>query len=472
MNILYVASQAKPYIDISDLGDIAAALPKALCTAGYDCRVILPLYAKTRSEHLDDLKKIASYKAMISGEDQDATLYETKHGDVKYYFIENDKYFEHFGFYGTYADGERYAFFCKAVINALPFFDDWMPNVIHCNNWECGAIPIYLRAFCRLDRYYSKIKTVFTIHNIEHQGDFSMDFARDVLGIPEDKLPLVEHNGRCNFMKAAIDQCDVVTTVSRTYAAELLDSYHGLGMEKVLKERKYKLAGIMNGIDSDEYDPLFDPCIPFHYSCDDISGKALDKEALQRELGLNEAPGTMLIGIVASMIARKGLDLVEAVERKLMNMNVQLVVLGVGQSKFVDYFRRMQKMYPGRVAMINEYNTTKAKRIFAASDIILLPCKTEPCGLTQMKAMRYGALPLVREVGGLRDSVHDVDHAGGNGFTFQNYNAEEMLETIRRANEHYHSRSWKELVTRAMRYDFSWHQSAAAYAELYRAIAR
>lgn len=472
LNVLYVASQAKPYIDISELGDIAGALPKALCTVGVDCRIILPLFSTTKEEFKNELKKIATFDAFVKGQDRECTLYSSQKEGTTYYFIENLEYFSHFGFYSTSYDCERFAFFCRAVINAIPFMDEWIPDVIHCNNWECGAIPLYLRAFCRYDKMFSKIKTVFTIHNIEHQGEYDINLAKEVLSIPSDMLSMISYNGRCNFMKAAIDQCDVVTTVSRTYAMELLDPWHGLGMEKILKERKYKFTGILNGIDTDDYNPETDPNLENHYSSSDISGKRKEKKRLQKDLGLDEDQDAMLIGIVASMVSRKGLELIEACEKKLMKMNVQLAVLGIGQSRYVDYFKRMQRMFPGRVVMINEFNLDMAKRIYAGADAILLPCKNEPCGLTQMKAMRYGTVPIVREAGGLKDTVHDIAEIGGNGLTFLNFVSDELLEAVERALETFHSNDWEELVKKDMECDYSWKKSASTYKQLYQVITR
>ena len=470
MKILFAASEARPFIASGGLGDVAGALPKALCAAGHDCRVILPLYSDIPRRYREQMRFVGSFDVELSWRKQYCGLLSLELDGVTFYFVDNEYYFRRPGIYGSYDDGERFGFFSRAVLECVRHMEGFVPEVIHCNDWQTGPIPVYLRAFYQGDPLYSRIKTVFTIHNIQYQGSFDMFVAGDILGLSEDKRYMVEYDGRCNYMKGGIDQCDVVTTVSPTYANEILDPWYAWGLDRFLRERKYKLTGILNGIDTDSYDPETDPDIPAHYSAGDISGKAADKAALQRELGLWEDKNLMLIGIVSRLVSHKGFDLVEYVGDRIMEMPVQLAVLGQGQQRFEDYFRRLESRYPGRVKVITDFIPPLARRIYAGADVLLMPSKSEPCGLAQMIALRYGTVPIVRETGGLKDSVTDIDYQAGNGFTFYNYNADDMLWAVRRANEHFHEGRWEFLVRHALRHDFSWHHSAAAYAQLYKAI--
>ncbi len=470
MKILFAASEARPFIASGGLGDVAGALPKALFQGGHDCRVIIPLYSDIPETFREKMRFIDSFSVELSWRRQYCGLFTLEHAGVTFYFVDNEYYFRRSGIYGSYDDGERFAFFSKAVIDCIPHMEGFVPDVIHCNDWQTGPIPVFLRAFYRSNRLYSKIKTVYTIHNVQYQGNFDMFVAGDVLGLPEDKRHLVEYDGRCNYMKGGIDQCDVVTTVSMNYAKELLDPWYAWGLDRFLRERKYKLTGILNGIDTESYNPETDPDISAHYNAEDISGKAVNKAALQHEIGLEENPNAMLIGIVSRLVSHKGFDLVEYVGDRILDMPVQMAVLGRGQERFEDFFRRLQNRYPGRVSVITDFVPPLARRIYAGADVLLMPSKSEPCGLAQMIALRYGTVPIVRETGGLKDSITDIDCQAGNGFTFQSYNADDMLYAIRRANEHFHEGRWEFLVRHAMRHDFSWHQSAAAYAQLYKAI--
>ena len=471
MNILFASSEARPYIASGGLADVSGALPKALCAAGADCRVILPLYSDIPQGLREEMTFLCNFEVRLSWRNLYCGLFTAKQGEVTYYFIDNEYYFRRSGIYGHYDDGERFAFFSMAVLESILHMD-FSPDVLHCNDWQTGLVPVFLEVFYRREQKLSRIKTVFTIHNIQYQGDFDMFVAGDVAGLPEDKRSIVELSGRCNYMKGGIDRCDVVTTVSPTYTKEILDPWYAWGLDGFLRERSYKLTGILNGIDCESYDPETDPDIPAHFSADDLSGKAADKAALQKEVGLCVDPSAMLIGMVGRLVSHKGIDLVEYVGDRIMSLNAQMVVLGSGEPQYEEFFRRLGTRYPGRVSVITGFVPPLARRIYAGADVLLMPSRSEPCGLAQMIALRYGTVPIVRETGGLKDSVHDLGAPGGNGFTFKTYNADDMFNAVERAYFRFRSGEWQQAVRSAMRYDFSWHRSAAAYLGLYKVITR
>lgn len=472
MNVLFATSEARPYIASGGLADVSGALPKALCAAGADCRVILPLYSDIPQNLREEMTFLESFTVRLSWRELYCGLFTAKKDGVVYYFVDNEYYFRRSGIYGHYDDGERFAFFSMAVLESIRHMNDFVPDVLHCNDWQTGLVPVFLEVFYHGDPKFSRIKTVFTIHNIQYQGDFDMFVAGDIAGLPEDKRSLVELGGRCNYMKGGIDRCDVVTTVSPTYAKEILDPWYAWGLDGFLRERSYKLTGILNGIDCESYDPEADPDIAAHFSADDLSGKAADKAALQKEVGLCVDPSAMFIGMVGRLVSHKGIDLVEYVGDRIMNMNAQMVILGSGEPQYEEFFRRLGARYPGRVSVITGFVPPLARRIYAGADVLLMPSKSEPCGLAQMIALRYGTVPIVRETGGLKDSIHDLGAPGGNGFTFKTYNADDMFNAIERAYFRYRGGEWQSAVRSAMRYDFSWHRSAAAYLGLYKAITR
>lgn len=470
MNILFAASEARPFIASGGLADVIGALPKALLGAGCGCRVILPLYSDIPDEFRKKMQKIAEINVMLGWRSLYCGLFETVYNGVTFYFVDNEYYFKRRGIYGHFDDGERFAYFSKAVLECVKVMN-FEPEIIHCHDWQTGMIPTFLNLFYRGDPKLSKIKTIFTIHNIQYQGNYDMYFAEDVLGIPESHRCTVEYDGRCNYMKAGIDQCDAVSTVSPTYAEEILDPWFAWGLDRLLRERTYKLAGILNGIDAESYDPSTDKEIPATFSKYDLSGKAKCKAELQKELGLEADPDKMLIGMVGRLVSHKGLDLVRAVCDRLMEGNVQIAVLGSGESAFEGFFRYMQEKYPGRISFVCGFIPSLARRIYAGSDVFLMPSKSEPCGLAQMIALRYGTIPIVRETGGLKDSIKDLGGIKGNGFTFQTYNADDMLGAIYRAQALYSDKTrWKEAVLNALSCDFSWDRSAGAYKHLYETV--
>ena len=316
---------------------------------------------------------------------------------------------------------------------------------------------------------YENIKTIFTIHNIQYQGVYGKELLEDVLGIPADKASLLEYDGCINFMKGAIECADKITTVSPSYADEILDPWYSHGLDSILNERRYKLSGILNGIDTVGYDPATDKCIKANFSADDISGKKIDKEELQKEMGLPVKPGVPVIGMVTRLVSHKGLDLVKGIlDELLATSEMQLVVLGSGDYEYESYFRWIAEKYPDKVGLRIGFVPELARKIYAGADMFLMPSKSEPCGLSQMVALRYGTVPIVRETGGLRDSITDCGDGKGNGFTFKSYNAHDMLDAIRRALTLYYNGDWNDLVLRALNCDFSWGRSANAYIRLYK----
>ena len=470
MNVLFAASEARPFIASGGLADVIGALPKALIGAGCDCRVILPLYSDIPDKFRSDMEKIGEFKVWLGWRNLYCGLLKTVYNGVTFYFIDNEYYFKRNGIYSFFDDGERFAYFSMAVLEAVKHMD-FEPQILHCHDWQTGLVPAFLKLFFSEEEKLKNIKTVFSIHNIQYQGNYDMYFAADVLGIPENRRGVVEYDGRCNYMKAAIDQCDAISTVSPTYAEEIQDPWFAWGLDRLLREKKYKLTGILNGIDTVGYDPASDSDIPATFSKYDLSGKAKCKEELQKELGLEVSPDTMIIGMVSRLVSHKGFDLVRAVCEKILECPVQIAVLGSGERVFEDHFRYLQSKYPGRVSFVCGFIPPLAKRIYAGSDVFLMPSKSEPCGLAQMISLRYGTVPIVRETGGLKDSIKDVGGIKGNGFTFQTYNADDMLDAVHRAHARYCNKErWKETVLNALSCDFSWGRSAQTYIDLYKSL--
>ncbi len=470
MNVLFAASEARPFIASGGLADVIGALPKALLGAGCDCRVILPLYSDIQDKFRADMQKIADFNVQLGWRNLYCGLFSAEYQGVTFYFVDNEYYFKRTGIYGHFDDGERFGYYSKAVLESIKYMG-FEPDIIHCHDWQTGLIPTFARVFYKDDPVISKAKTIFTIHNIQYQGNYDMYFAEDVLGLSGNQRSMVEYDGRCNYMKAGIDQCDAISTVSPTYAEEIQDPWFAWGLDRLLRERKYKLAGILNGIDVESYDPCTDGDIPATFSKYDLSGKAKCKAELQKELGLEVDPNAMVIGMVGRLVSHKGLDLVRAACDRILEMPVQIAVLGSGESAFEGFFRYMQEKYPGRVSFVCGFIPPLARRIYAGSDVFLMPSKSEPCGLAQMISLRYGTVPIVRETGGLKDSIKDLGGANGNGFTFQTYDADDMLDAVRRAHNLYSKgERWNETVLNALSCDFSWNRSAQTYVHLYETV--
>lgn len=468
MKVLYATSEALPFIASGGLGDVAGSLPHALRKRLIGCRVVLPMYDTIKQELKDTMKFITHISVPVAWRRQYCGIFEAKHNGVIYYLIDNQYYFKRDTIYGHYDDAERFAFFSRAVLEIIPYID-FKPDIIHCNDWQTALTPVYYSAMYANSPGYENIKTIFTIHNIQYQGVYGKELLEDVLGIPADKASLLEYDGCINFMKGAIECADKVTTVSPSYADEILDPWYSHGLDSILNERRYKLSGILNGIDTVGYDPATDKCIKANFSADDVSGKKIDKKALQKEMGLPVKPGVPVIGMVTRLVSHKGLDLVKGIlDELLATSEMQLVVLGSGDYEYESYFRWIAEKYPDKVGLRIGFVPELARKIYAGADMFLMPSKSEPCGLSQMVALRYGTVPIVRETGGLRDSITDCGDGKGNGFTFKSYNAHDMLNAIRRALTLYYNGDWNELVLRALNCDFSWGRSANAYIRLYK----
>lgn len=470
MNILYAASEALPFIASGGLADVAGSLPAAIKQEGAECRVVLPLYGDIKQELRDRLKYVTNFNVPLAWRNQYCGLFEAEIDGVKYYLLDNEYYFKRNGIYGFYDDAERFVFFAKAILEMVVHID-YLPDIISCNDWQTAMVPVFLNVFYRGVEKFRNVRTVFTIHNIAYQGKYGKEIATDIAGIPPHAMSIVEYDDTINMMKGAIEQCDMVTTVSPTYATEILDSWYGFGLDRILRERQYKLCGILNGIDVKGYDPAADPEIYKNYSAARPKNKAVNKTELQRAMGLEETSDKPIVAMVSRLVGMKGLDLVRYIFDAMMAEGIQFVVLGTGDFIYENFFADMQSKYPGQVAVKRGFVPDLARKIYAGADILLMPSKSEPCGLSQMVALRYGTIPVVRETGGLKDSIKDMGGEDGNGFTFKTYNAHDMLGAIKRAVGAYHNEAlWKKAVSNAMKCDFSWQQSAKQYMEMYEKV--
>ncbi len=470
MKVLFATSEAYPFAMSGGLADVSGALPKALRKRFVGARVIMPLYSTIPEELKEKMTYICNITVPVAWRRQYCGIFEAHMDGVIYYFIDNQYYFKRDGLYGFYDDAERYAFFSRAILEVLPHIN-FKPDIIHCNDWQTALVPVYLDVFYKFDEFYKDIKTVFTIHNIQYQGKYGRELTEDVLGIPYDKESLIEYDGCVNFMKGAIQCSNKVTTVSPTYSKEILDPYYSHGLDPILKEFTYKLTGIVNGIDCDVYNPETDSLIYKNYNVDTIKDKAYNKNCLQKELGLPEKADTPIIGIVSRLVNHKGFDLVKCVFEELLKADVQFAILGSGEWEYESFFSEMAQKYPDKIGLTIGFNAALAHKIYAGADIFLMPSKSEPCGLSQMVALRYGTVPIVRTTGGLNDTISDSGDGEGNGFTFASYNAHDMQEAVWRSLAGYMDKEgWEVLRKRAMLCDNSWSVSANAYIRLYKEI--
>lgn len=470
MKILFVASEARPFIASGGLADVAGSLPKALCDSGNECRVVIPLYKNIPQQFREKMEFVRNFNVPLAWRNQYCGVFKMCHQGVVYYFLDNEYYFKRDNLYGYYDDAERFAFFSKASMEMLNYID-YDPDIVHTNDWHTALVPVYLNTFYRSIPKYHDIKTVFTIHNIQYQGQYGMEIAWDVLGIPEYQHPILEYNGCLNMMKAAIVQVNVVNTVSPSYAVEIHDPWFSHGLDPILNMKGNRVIGILNGIDVAANDPKTDQDIYKNYDIKTLDDKKVNKVELMKEMGLEPDEDRMLIGMVTRFASHKGLDLVKYIFDDLMRDNVSVVVLGSGEKVYEDFFREMQYRYAGRMSVKIGFLPALSKKIYAGADVFLMPSKSEPCGLAQMVAARYGTLPIVRETGGLKDSIHDMGTENGNGFTFKTYNAHDMLGAIQRAEGLYGNKPlWKDAMTAAMSCDFSWDKSAGEYVRMYQMI--
>ncbi|MBQ5311400.1 MAG: glycogen synthase, partial [Oscillospiraceae bacterium] len=428
MKILYTASEALPYAASGGLADVAGSLPAALVNAGEDCRVVLPLYKSIKQELRDKLVFLKNFTVDVGWRKQYCGVFEGQANGVTYYLLDNEYYFARDGLYGFYDDCERFVFLSRAVMELIGQLD-WKPQIINCNDWETALVPVYYQTVYKFRPGYEDIKTVFTIHNIQYQGRYGMDVLGDILGIPMYHAKILEYDGAVNLMKGAFETADKITTVSPSYAWEILDPWYSHGMNRALAGKQFKLCGFLNGIDTKLYDPEHDKTIAANFSADDLSGKAKCRKALEKELGLS-TDDSPIIGIITRFVSHKGIDLIKYVFEEMVGMGCKFAILGSGEKMFEDFFKEMAWRRPERVSVTLGFKPDLAKRIYAGADMFLMPSQSEPCGLAQMISMRYGTLPIVRETGGLRDSVRDAGGENGNGFTFKTYNAHDMLGAV------------------------------------------
>ncbi|MBQ4095661.1 MAG: glycogen synthase [Oscillospiraceae bacterium] len=466
MNILYCASEALPYIASGGLADVAGSLPAAINAEGHDCRVVIPYYSSIKPELKASLTYLTNFTVPVAWRNQYCGVFTGVANGVTYYLLDNEYYFSRNGIYGFYDDAERFIFFSRAILELLHYID-FKPNVINANDWQTALVPVYYDVFYRYQSGYEDIKTVFTIHNIQYQGKYGMELINDLIGIPLYHSDLLAYDGCVNFMKAAFETSDKITTVSPSYAWEILDPWYSHGLDRALINKQYKLCGFLNGIDQTIYNPATDPKIPKNYSVEDKSGKAVCKAELLKEFGLAEGKEP-IIGIVTRFVSHKGLDLIKYVFEDIIRLGYKFAILGSGEKMYEDFFREMAYRYPDRVGVTIGFVPDLSRRIYAGCDMFLMPSQSEPCGLAQMISLRYGTIPIVRETGGLRDSIRDAGGENGNGFTFKTYNAHDMLDACTRARSYYDQRQkWGKLVSHALREDFSWKRSAELYIGLY-----
>ncbi|MDR1891525.1 MAG: glycogen synthase [Oscillospiraceae bacterium] len=469
MKVLFVTSEARPFAASGGLADVSAALPKALCAAGHNVRVIMPLYGAIPGNLREGMRFLKAISVPVSWRRQYCGIFEAKYDGVITYFLDNEYYFRRAGLYGHYDDAERFAFFARAVLETLIHID-FAPAALHCNDWQTALVPVYRQLFYTAVPKLGGVKTVMTVHNIQYQGVYGKELINDVFGIPSTGEPLVTFNRDINLLKGGLECADRITTVSPTYAREILDPWFSHGLDPILRDRRWKLSGIINGIDTEALNPETDPALYAHYSAEDLSGKEENKEKLLERLGLFQN-GEPLIGMVTRLTGHKGLDLVRAKLDAILQKGVRMVVLGSGDWEYQEFFEGKARQYPGRLSFCKGFIPELAQKIYAGADMFLMPSRQEPCGLAQMIALRYGTIPIVRETGGLADTVRDSGDGEGNGFTFAPYSPSDMVHAVFRAVEGYANREgWRVLQKRAMDCDNSWKKSAEEYARLYKSI--
>ena len=473
--ILMVSSEAVPYIKTGGLADVVGSLPRYVNNKEYDVRVILPKYACMKEQFLGDLKFVCHFYVDLNWRRQYAGVFKSEYKGVTYYFIDNEFYFAGSNPYNNiYEDVEKFAYFSKAVLTALPYID-FCPDVIHCNDWQTGLIPVFLKTIYGQDNYYSGIKTVFSIHNMKFQGRWMVNEIKDITGLPEhiftaDKL---ESYGEANYLKGGCVYADAISTVSPSYALDIATAEGGEGLDGLMAARCNDLYGIVNGIDYDDFNPMTDPAMAQNFSVENVvEGKKVNKAALQQQMGLPVKEDAFLIGMVSRMTDQKGFDLVAYVmEEMLSTMNVQFMILGTGEQRYEEMFRYFQGKYPEKICAHIGYSEELANKIYASCDAFLMPSLFEPCGLSQMMSMRYATIPIVRETGGLKDTVDPYNEYEntGTGFSFTQYNAHDMMHVIQYANDVFinHKEQWEGLMKRAMSTDYSWNSSARQYEKLY-----
>lgn len=472
MKVLFVTTEVVPFNKTGGLADVSYSLPKALRKLGVDIRIITAKSFQLTEEQKEKEKHIATYNVKLGWRNQYAGLSTVTHNDIPYYFIDNEYYFARERLYGYDDDGERFSYFSKAVLDATQYMDDFEPDIIHMNDWHTSVIPVLMR-----DQYFNHptipgMKTMLTIHNLRFQGIFGNDFLSDILDLGNSyhAYEALNYKNTINFLKGGIERSNIVNTVSPTYSKEIMTEFFGEGLDDIINQRAHKVHGILNGIDRELYNPHKDKKIQSTFNLRSLKGKKENKRYLQEISNLPQVEDTPLIALVTRLDEMKGLELILSIFDELMQENIQIVILGLGNSKYERFFKEKENVYSNKLAVHLTFSDQWARDIYSGADMLLMPSKFEPCGLSQQIAMRYGTVPIVRETGGLKDTVtpYNKYDKTGNGFSFGTYNAHEMLFAIKRALEIYQSpKEWSRLVKSAMRYDSSWEASAKEYLTLY-----
>jgi len=471
-NILFVVAECANFVSTGGLAEVAGSLPKAINKAnrGYKVRVMLPLYKAILNKYQNQLKFLGETTVVLAWRKLYCGVYTLKQDGIDYYFVDNKYYFDRENIYGHFDDGERFAFFSKCVFETFPIIG-FVPDIIHCHDWHTALVSIYLDILFKKQGLFTNIKSVFTIHNIEFQGIYELSFLEDIIGIDKQYQEILEYNGLINLLKGAIVCSDLVSTVSPRYAREITTSIYAAGLEHITRINGNKIVGILNGIDVDFYNSAIDDVLPVNYTAENITDKIQNKEALQRGLNLNVDPKACVLCMVSRLTAQKGIDLVIAQFDEIMKDNVQFVLLGKGNRYFEEKFLEFAKRYPRRVSVLITYDTNLAKKIYGGSNYFLMPSKSEPCGLAQMIASRYGTIPIVRATGGLYDTVKDYNDGLGNGFAFKDFDSNQMLEKIKEAVFLYNDKErYTQLAKKIMGIDFSWNVSAKSYLQIYKQL--
>ena len=476
MKVLFAASEAHPFIKTGGLGDVMGALPKSLIKLGVDVRVVIPKYKNIKDELKQKLQFVKWFTVSVGWRNQYCGVFQYQYKGVTYYFIDNEYNFNRDVLYGYFDDGERIAFFNRAVLEFIKQID-WQPDLINCNDWQTGMVPVLLNLEYKKDEFYSKIKTVFSIHNLLFKGSFSPKILPELFGY--DYMPLangsVELDGAVSFLKGGLNYCDQITTVSKTYAEEIKTPQYGEGLDGFLRSRSYYLMGIVNGIDYEEFNPQDDKFIFKNFNANSIDNKVQNKLALQRELGLPQKKDTPMIGLISRLTHQKGCDLIVNMIDRLLQKDIQLVILGTGDYWYEETFKNLQYRYPDKVSANIKFDNTLAHKIYAATDMFLMPSLFEPCGLGQLIALRYGSIPIVRETGGLKDTISPYNkyNGVGNGFGFKNFNSNELMQIMEYALTIYNDKNaWNNIIRQAMNSDNSWEKSAMQYKWLYEGVVK
>ena len=464
--ILFVASEARPFIATGGLADVIGSLPQALATdPKYDVRVVLPLYSDIKPEFRRKMSFLGNIFVQLSWRKQYCGIFRCVENGVTYYFLDNEQYFKRSGCYGYFDDGERFAFFSRATMDILPFLG-YYPDVLHCHDWQAALAAIYLKTIYNQYPEYQNIRALFTIHNIEYQGKYSLDIIEDLFGIDKSYTGLLEYNGCINLMKGAIECSEKFSTVSPTYAQEIKTEQYAHGLQDIIRKNEGKLTGILNGIDVTSYNPELDKALFANFTSDNFEGKKVCKSELQKMLGL-PVKDVPIIAMITRLVSHKGLELVKTVAEDILHEDVQFVLLGTGDAAYENYFRDIGRRYEGKASINIAFNGDLSRKIYSGADIFLMPSVSEPCGLSQMIASRYATVPVVRETGGLYDSIKPYG-AGGNGFTFASCNPYDMLYVLHEALDTYKKKEeWQALMQKAATTDFSWSRSAEEYKKLY-----